>query len=90
MTTSPNEEIRRLTVERDRIDQQVRSNIQQLDQVSMLGLPLVNMQMGVGMDSSLVDSEGYPLPNLDWFSIRTLRAETKRTNLLLLHANGLK
>lgn len=58
-------ELQDLIRERDHLDARIRQNMDELN------------AMGIGLEGSLVDSEGYPLANFDLTTVRTLRGETK-------------
>lgn len=45
--------------------------------------------MGVGLEKSLVDSEGFPLANVDLYQARSLRGETRGICELLEECNSL-
>lgn len=54
-----------LVKERSNMDQQIKSKMETLN------------SLGVGMEKGLVDNDGFPLPDLDLYTIRQLRGEIK-------------
>ena len=57
---------RLLMRQRAELETSIRANLAQLE------------EMGVGLEVQLVDAEGYPLPEVDLYTARHLRAETRR------------